>query len=82
MLTKPIDRWPQATALGQACRRIGRTMLSLDALVAALALQHNAMLVSFDTDFEAIASIGALRLHRLSRPADSLTDWLAWGTCL
>ena len=67
-LPTPTDLWQQAIALGQACRQIGRTVLSLDLLVAALALHHNAVLVSFDTDFEAIASVSALRLNLLNRP--------------
>jgi hypothetical protein len=36
-LPTPPDLWQQATALGQACRAIGRTVLSLDLLVAAVA---------------------------------------------
>ena len=53
---------------GQACRQIGRTVLSLDLLIAAIAVHHNAELVSFDADFEVIASVSALRLNRLTRP--------------
>lgn len=68
-LSTPKDLWQQAITLGQACRQIGRTVLSLDLLVAAVALHHNAVLVSFDADFEAIASVSELRLQRLERPA-------------
>lgn len=67
-LSTPSDLWQQAITLGQACRQIGRTMLSLDLLVAAVALHHNAVLASFDADFEAIASVSALQLNRLHRP--------------
>ena len=42
--------------------------MSLDLLVAAVALPHNAVLVSFDADFEAIVAVSALRLQRLERP--------------
>ncbi|MEI6110562.1 MAG: PIN domain-containing protein, partial [Cyanobium sp. ELA712] len=56
-LPTPTDLWQRAIDLGQACRQIGRTVLSLDLLVAAVAVHHNAVLVSFDTDFEAIASV-------------------------
>ena len=45
------DLWQLAIDLGQGCRRIGRTVL--------------AELVSFEADFEAIASVSALRLNRL-----------------
>ena len=68
-LATPPDLWQQAITLGQACRQIGRTVLSLDLLVAAVALHHNAVLVSFDVDFEAIAAVSDLRLNRLTRPA-------------
>lgn len=67
-LPMPSDLWDQAIALGQACRTVGRTVLSLDLLVAAVALHHNAVLVTFDADFEAIASVSDLRLQRLQRP--------------
>jgi predicted nucleic acid-binding protein len=69
MLPTPVDLWQRAINLGQACRQVGRTVLSLDLLVAAVALHHNAVLVSFDADFEAIASVSELRLQRLERPA-------------
>jgi len=69
LLATPADLWQQAIELGQACRRIGRTVLSLDLLVAAVALHHNAELVSFDADFEAIASASSLRFKLLSRSA-------------
>ena len=52
----------------EASRQIGRTVVSLDLLVAAVALHHNAVLVSFDADFEAFAAVSALRLQRLERP--------------
>ena len=68
-LPTPPDLWQQATALGQACRAIGRTVLSLDLLVAAVALHHDAVLVSFDADFEAVAMVSSLRLQRLHRPS-------------
>ena len=67
-LTTPADLWQRAIDLGQACRQFGRTVFSIDLLVAAVALHHNALLVSFDTDFEAIASVSELRLQRLERP--------------
>ncbi|MCP9834983.1 MULTISPECIES: PIN domain nuclease [unclassified Cyanobium] len=67
-LPTPVALWQQAIGLGQACRQIGRTVLSLDLLVAAVALHHDAVLVSFDADFDAIASVSELRLNRLVRP--------------
>ena len=41
--------------------------LSLDLLIAAVAVHHTAKLVSFDAIFEAIASVSDLRLNRLNR---------------
>ena len=67
-LATPADLWQRAITLGQACRQVGRSVLSLDLLVAAVALHHSAELVSFDTDFEAIAAVSELRLKRLDRP--------------
>jgi predicted nucleic acid-binding protein len=68
-LPTPADLWLRGIALGQACRLIGRTVVSLYLQLAAVALHHNAMLVSFDADFEAIASVSELRQKRLRRPA-------------
>jgi predicted nucleic acid-binding protein len=67
-LQTPADLWERAISLGQACRQAGRTVPSLDLLVAAVALHHNAVLVSFDADVEVIASVSELRLLRLDRP--------------
>lgn len=46
---RPADLGQRAIVLGQACRPIRRTVVSLDLLVAAVALHHNAVLVSFNT---------------------------------
>ena len=43
--------------------------MSLDLLVAAVALHHNAVLVSFDADFDAIVAVSDLRLRRLQQPS-------------
>ncbi|MEO1004120.1 MAG: PIN domain-containing protein [Cyanobacteria bacterium J06638_7] len=64
-LPTPGDLWQRVIALGRACRQIGRTLASLDPLVAAVALHHNAVLLSF----EAIVSESELRLQRLQPPA-------------
>jgi predicted nucleic acid-binding protein len=69
MLATPADLWSEAAALGQRCRRHGITAGSLDLLIACVALHHDAELVTFDTDFEPIATISTLRVTRLPRPA-------------
>ncbi|MCX5956427.1 MAG: hypothetical protein NTW51_08470 [Cyanobacteria bacterium] len=43
-LAIPAELWQRAIVLGQACRPIGRSVVSLDLLVAAVALHHNAVL--------------------------------------
>jgi predicted nucleic acid-binding protein len=72
LLPTPVDLWQRAIALGQACRRIGRTVLCLDLLVAAVALHHNAELVSFDTD----AEVEALRDGLDSDKSERKESWL------
>jgi len=69
LLETPPDVWRLGASLGRACRRRGHTAGSLDLLIAATALLHGAELVTFDSDYEAIAAIAPLRLTRLKRPA-------------
>lgn len=69
LLETPPDVWSLAASLGRACRRRGHTAGSLDLLIAATALLHGAELVTFDSDYEAIAAIAPLRLTRLKRPS-------------
>ncbi|MEO8359226.1 MAG: PIN domain-containing protein, partial [Vicinamibacteria bacterium] len=54
-LDTPPDLWKRAALLGQACRRKNLTFGSLDLLVAAVALHHDAELITFDRDFSGIA---------------------------
>jgi len=70
MLTTPANVWNEATALGQRCRSHGITIGSLDLVIACIALHHDAELVTFDADFERMATVCALRVTRLSRPAE------------
>ena len=67
-LATPPDLWPQAAQLGQACRRKGINALSLDLLIAGIALHHGAEVVTFDADFERIASVSTLQVKLLQRP--------------
>ncbi len=68
ILTTPTDLWTQAALLGQACRRKGITAHSLDLLIATIALHHGAEIVTFDADFQDIASVSVLQLKLLRRP--------------
>jgi predicted nucleic acid-binding protein len=67
-LSTPVQLWDQAAELGRRCQGIGRTVSSLDLLVAAVAMHHQAMVVTFDADFEAIAGVSSLQIERLQRP--------------
>jgi len=67
-LGTPEDVWSSATLLGQGCQRIGRRVTSLDLVVAAVALHHKATVVTFDSDFDAIAAVSELKVQRLQRP--------------
>jgi predicted nucleic acid-binding protein len=57
----------EAAELGRACRATGLTVVSLDLLIAAVALHHCATLVTFDRDFAAIAQVSALTVRLLER---------------
>jgi len=67
-LATPAALWVQATDLGQACRRKNHTIGSLDLLIAAAALHHGAEVVTFDGDFQTIASVSKLQVKLLQRP--------------
>lgn len=67
LLPAPSRLWQMATRLGQQCREIGVTAGSIDLLISALALHHNAEIVTFDADYLAIARAAPLRVIHLSR---------------
>jgi hypothetical protein len=67
-LATPVDMWSQAANLGQACRRKNITVSSMDLLIAWVALSHGAEVVTFDDDFQKIASVSNLRVKLLTRP--------------
>jgi len=68
MLSTPASLWRDAADLGQRCRRNGVTAGSLDLLIASVAMHHDAELITFDADFEQIATVSTLRVTRLTRP--------------
>jgi predicted nucleic acid-binding protein len=56
------DTWPNAARIYLELRRHGRTVRSpIDCCIAQLALEHDALLVHRDRDFETIAEVRALR---------------------
>jgi predicted nucleic acid-binding protein len=67
LLPTPARLWQLATRLGQQCREIGVNAGSVDLLISALALHHDAEIVTFDADYLAIARAAPLRVIHLSR---------------
>jgi hypothetical protein len=69
LMETPRDLWTTAAKLGQRCRKKGVTAGSIDLLIVSVALHHDAELITFDADFQAIAKSCDLRLKLLRRPA-------------
>ncbi len=67
VLQTPPRIWPLATGLGQKCRDQGINAGSLDLLIAAIAIHHDAEIITFDADFAAISNASPLRVRLLSR---------------
>ncbi len=68
LLSTPAGLWSSGVQLGRACRRKGFNIGSIDLLIAVVAIYHNAEIITFDDDFEQIATVSALRVVRLERP--------------
>jgi predicted nucleic acid-binding protein len=68
MLATPPTLWSNAADLGQACRQKNITVHSLDLLIATIAVHHGAEMVTFDDDFQKIASVSKLQVKLLKRP--------------
>lgn len=68
LLASPDELWAQGIALGRACQRTGLTANSIDLLIAAIAIYHSAEVVTFDGDYERIATVSKLRVKLLKRP--------------
>jgi len=67
LLPTPHLLWRDATRLGQQCRSAGFNAGSMDLIIAAFAIHHDAELVTFDADYLAIARSSKLRVLHLSR---------------
>lgn len=67
LLATPPQLWRDAARLGQKCRDHGITAGSLDLLIAALAIHHEAELVTFDTDYKATGRACHLRVTCLPK---------------
>jgi predicted nucleic acid-binding protein len=67
ILKTPPDLWTIATHLGQSCKKSGVNAGSIDLLIAAVAMHHDATLITFDHDFADIAGASRLRVTLLQR---------------
>ena len=68
MLATPNDLWSRATDLGQRCRSQGFSPGAVDLLIAAVALHHAAVIITFDGGFSRIAEVSGLQVEVLVRP--------------
>jgi predicted nucleic acid-binding protein len=60
-----FSTYREASAISRLARSRGLSLTTIDSLIAAIALEHQASLFSMDKDFSRVARITALRLHRL-----------------
>jgi len=60
-----FSTYREASAISRLARSRGLSLTTIDSLIAAIALEHQASLFSLDKDFSRVARITALRLHRL-----------------
>ena len=63
-----FSTYREASAISRLARSRGVSLTTIDALIAAIALEHQASLFSLDKDFSRVARITALRLHQLPEP--------------
>jgi predicted nucleic acid-binding protein len=68
LLLTPSNLWTAAAELGRDCRKKGITPSALDLLISSIANHYAAELVTFDADFEPIASASILKVKLLQRP--------------
>jgi len=63
-----FSTYREASAISRLARSRGVSLTTIDALIAAIALEHQASLFSLDKDFSRVARITALRLHQPPEP--------------
>ena len=64
-----FSTYRQASTIFRLARSMGISLTTIDALIAAIAHDHQASLFSLDKDFSRIARITTLRFHPLPEPA-------------
>jgi predicted nucleic acid-binding protein len=70
-LETPRDIWEHAAELGRLCRRKGHTAESLDLLIAAVALEHDAVIITFDEQMQYLQEHAGVKVKVLRRPEDA-----------
>ena len=58
-----FSTYREASAISRLARSRGVSLTTIDTLIAAIALEHEASLFSLDMDFSRVARITGLRLH-------------------
>ena len=64
-----FSTYREAASISRLARSKGISLTTIDTLIAAVALEHQATLFSLDKDFSRISRITALRLYQLPDPA-------------
>jgi predicted nucleic acid-binding protein len=64
-----FSTYREASAISRLARSKGISLTTIDTLIAATALEHQARLFSLDKDFSRIARITGLQLHPLPESA-------------
>ena len=67
-VSTPANLWDHAADLGRSCRKQGVTAGAMDLLIASVAVIYGLELLTFDADFQNIASLSSLQLKVLARP--------------
>jgi predicted nucleic acid-binding protein len=63
-----FSTYREAAAISRLARSKGISLTTIDTLIAAIALEHRAILFTVDKDFSRVARITALPLHPLPEP--------------
>ena len=65
-----LSIFSEAAAISRLARSKGFSLTTVDTLIAAISIEHQAALFTLDKDFSPIAGFIPLRLHRLPAPAN------------
>jgi predicted nucleic acid-binding protein len=70
MLLAPPNLWTLAASLGQECRRTKLPIGAHELLLAAIAIHHDAEIVTFNEDYRRVAAISTLRVRLIRRATE------------